>query len=537
MNSTGYGDQTERLIKVFIEMETMKPIKRRFQKKVPIILVVILVFQLISGCMEQKPPLTITGCILSEDGSHIPDVKVTYLQHETSTDAEGCFSLEVPPGTGSLSLNKEGFIPIQTVVTVSDSLDVGTIVLPKMYVDITVVEEVIDYEHGSAAGDVIHYYSTAGFDEQGTIKVEYATITEPMHITVLVTSTQSAFVIEHDGALGIMFDFSEKHKELYMGDIIFTTAFGGEWDVHLFSEQELVWNSEDDEEFRELFSEKMEEDSEAAEFIRKIENIVEDSVHPDVFRAPGFKVHTASGLSFGVEDRFYRTGWNFKETVHLSEEKEPVKYSVKFADFGHSPQQLEFVSTLVHALRWVINPPNRINLPPINWVRKELARALKELHELHQKYGKDIKKRLEDSKKDLEKQKKDSENRKKELEKQKEELKKHKENLEKSKKELEDLKKEHEKLKEELKYYGGEVKRIESEIEKLEKTIKELEDSIKNIDNETKKLDDETKKLDDETKKLGDDIKKLEDTIKMMEKRLKEIEESIKVLDRIISDC
>ena len=290
-------------------METMKPVKRRFQKKVPITLVVILVFQLISGCMEQKPPLTITGCILSEDGSHIPDVKVTYLQHETSTDAEGCFSLEVPPGTGSLSLNKEGFIPIQTVVTVSDSLDVGTIVLPKMYVDITVVEEVIDYEHGSAAGDVIHYYSTAGFDEQGTIKVEYATITEPMHITVLVTSTQSAFVIEHDGALGIMFDFSEKRKELYMGDIIFTAAFGGEWDVHLFSEQEPVWNSEDDEEFQELFSEKMEEDSEAAEFIRKIENIVEDSVHPDVFRAPGFKVHTASGLSFGVEDRFYRTGW------------------------------------------------------------------------------------------------------------------------------------------------------------------------------------------------------------------------------------
>ncbi|KYK34331.1 MAG: hypothetical protein AYK18_14235 [Theionarchaea archaeon DG-70] len=49
--------------------------------------------------MEQTPPLTVAGCILSEDGRAIPEVKVAYLQRETFTDDEGCFSLEdVPPG-------------------------------------------------------------------------------------------------------------------------------------------------------------------------------------------------------------------------------------------------------------------------------------------------------------------------------------------------------------------------------------------------------------------------------------------------------
>jgi len=54
--------------------------------------------------MEQTPPLTVAGCILSEDGRAIPEVKVAYLQRETFTDDEGCFPLEdVPPGPPSPS--------------------------------------------------------------------------------------------------------------------------------------------------------------------------------------------------------------------------------------------------------------------------------------------------------------------------------------------------------------------------------------------------------------------------------------------------
>lgn len=162
---------------------------KRFQKRVSIALAVILVFSSIPGCVEQTPPLTVTGCILSEDGGAIPEAKVAYLQYETFTDEEGCFSLEdVSPGTGDLSLSKEGCVTMTTIVTVTDSVDVGTVVLPEKYGDIAVVEGAAKYEPGVAAEDMIHYYSTMGFDELGTIKAEYAA--EPIYITVLKSSTR-----------------------------------------------------------------------------------------------------------------------------------------------------------------------------------------------------------------------------------------------------------------------------------------------------------------------------------------------------------
>lgn len=523
----------------------MKRVKRRFQKKVFITLFVILVIQSISGCMEQKPPLTIKGCIVSEDGSAIANVKVSYLQKETFTDEEGCFALEASPGTGNLSLSKDGFIEVRTYIDVSDSIDVGTMILLEKYGDITVIEEVTEYEPGSAAENVFSYYSTTGFDELGTIKAEYAAVTEPLYITVLVTSTQSAFVIESDGAVGIMFDFSEKRKELYMGDIVFTAAFGGEWYVQLFSEQELVWNSEDDEDFQELFSEKMEEASDAAEFIKRIESITEDSVHPDILlRArESSEAHIHRGvndlISSGIAGSLQYSVWDSEQKVHLLKRRTPAsEYTAKIFDVGHLPmQQPEFVTTVALALRGIINPPGGVGPPPIHWIIKELAKMLREIYKSHQARGNDLKKRLEDSKKDMENQKKDLENKKKNLEEQKEDLKKQRQDLEKNKKNLEDIKRDFEKLLEEFKYYGTEAKRIENEIKKLEETIEKLDEAIKKLDNEIENLDKEIKNFDKEIKDCDNTIKNLEDTIKKVEEELKKIEESIKTLEEIIIDC
>lgn len=229
-------------------VENTRVSTKKFQKKMRYALVITLLITTFSGCIEQspaspepEPPMTpgstVTGCVTADDGTSIPDVEVAFFSQKTLTDENGCFSFEgVSPGTGTLSVRKEGFAEVIVLVEARAdvSVDTGTIILPQASGDIVRVEELPreEYVPGPDADTLIHYYIDMGFDEEGSVRVEYAQGTTV--VTGLTTSTSSAFVFENNGAAGILFDFSEELKEIRVGDIVLVGSFGAEIEEYVF---------------------------------------------------------------------------------------------------------------------------------------------------------------------------------------------------------------------------------------------------------------------------------------------------------------
>ncbi len=235
----------------------------------------------LSECVTQAPPLKmagVTGYVIQEDGGGLPGVKVTNGVQETLSDEEGYFSLECLPGAHRMSLSKEGFATTNIAVTLEDTtINAGTIVLLESEY-ITSIEEVEGYV---SEEKFIAYYTGKGFKVLGTIRVEY-TEGMPLYVTTLITSTQSVFVLENEGATGVLFDFSTRTKEIYMGEFGLTAPFGGdEW--RGFAEG--LWSSQEiGKEIEDNFAELMKEEPELVELVEMIGTIEEDTVSPAVLQ-------------------------------------------------------------------------------------------------------------------------------------------------------------------------------------------------------------------------------------------------------------
>lgn len=508
--------------------------KGRFKKNLGTILVIMMVIQVFSGCLDQKPPSTVTGHVTAEDGSYIPDVKVTFLGKETFTDEEGYFSFDVPPGAGNLSLSKEGFVEIAIVVEVADeSIDTKTVVLPEEFGDIVRIGESTEEEYTPSpeAENLIQYYSGMGFDQIGTVRVEYTT--GIMNITTLITSTKSAFVIESEGAGSIMFDFTEKVKEIRVEEFVFTASFDalpGEYVVTL--QEEFEWGSAEDlEDFQRIFAEKNEEEpepSEASEFIKSLMEIDEDSVHPDllyIVHEPTEKIHTKNVfLAFGGAE---------KEVVLISPQQDVTSASQhdrkgltrNFEPLYLIQQHWGFINTVVHGLHGVMYPPPKWGI--VAWWQRQLKKfaALDKKRELVFE-----RRKLEAEKRKLEAEKDTAENDKMWSENYIEEIEEKKKELEELKKKLEEQKKELEEKEGKISGCNGYRLRLKEEIKWFEEQIGIIEEGIKDYEKYIKETEEEIKECEKK-------IKENEDKIKKIEKRLKEIEESIKPLDLIMEDC
>lgn len=537
-----YGNlcsQIETFIGEVHSRRCMKPSRKQW---VSIILMLILPF---SGCVTQPPSPTaaVKGRVAAEDGIGIPGVKVTHDYGEAFSDDEGYFSLECSPGVCSLSFSKEGHAKMTIVITVADTgTDTGVIVMLQSE-HVLHIEELTAYV---STENLIDSYIMKGFENLGTIRVEY---TEgALYITTLVTSTQSGFVLEHQEAAGVVFDFSAYTKEIHMGEIGLTAPFGtDEW--HAFIEES--WSSqEDEEEIQYNFAETLKEDPEIQAFVEMIAAIEEDSVRPDFlqkarlseaaqtdhgfFRIEGFG--TVQGL-FALPVNLLRWDSPYRKEAHGAEKKELEARNTSVIENGQlfEHENLEFVSTVVYGLRWVINPPKAVRPPQIDWVRKVLAMKIKVFLEILQESTENLKKEFENSKKEMEDSRKNLEDSGKALENSRKEVENSKKALEDSKKSLEDLKKKYEEMGSVRGSYGGDIyknkiKELEKEIQKLEKTIKELEDTIKDLDNGIKRNE-------KATEELNEKISKFEEDIKDIEQRLQEIKAWKKILDDIIKDC
>lgn len=177
----------------------------------------------------------------------------------TLTDEKGCFSFEnVDPGKNKLSVRKEGFSEVIVIVEAqkNGSVDMGTIMLPSKFEDITRIEELAEEEYvpGPDADNFIQYYTDMGFERTGAVRVEHTG--RKTTITALATSTSSAFVFENDGAAGILFDFSERLKEIRVGNMVLVGSFGAEIEEYilLFPQEEIT--SDEDEKSHKIFLEK-----------------------------------------------------------------------------------------------------------------------------------------------------------------------------------------------------------------------------------------------------------------------------------------
>jgi hypothetical protein len=459
--------------------------RRKFQKKLSIAVIIVMIIQFFSGCMEQTPATAhITGCVTAEDGSCIPGVKVTFLLKETFTDAKGSFSLEVSPGTGKLSLSKEGCLEVAIVVkaVAKESIDTEPIVLPKKSGVIIKIEELTEEEYvpGPDADNFIQYYTDMGFDEIGAVQMECTAGT--MNVFSLVTSTESAFVLEGSGTAGIVFDFSEEVKEIHTGDMVLSTAFDSdEWHTDIPSLHDVEWGSEEDEKtFQKIFAEKMKEKSEVLEFI-KIVMEIKDLAHHNLFCKVrrSYDAHTILSISLSVREHGFVP---LQQKVLQGSEKREYGVEISLLD-GFNLDAI------------------------INGFWDAMIEAMKEM------------------KKDLEEEEKNFEDLKKEFE---DEIKKIKDgikNLEDEIKKIEDLKKELEDEKEEL----------EDKKKKAECTEEgKIEEDIKKIEEKIKKIEEEIKEAEDLVLAAEEGIKIGEESITEIEKRLKEIEQSKMFLDNLI---
>jgi len=260
----------------------------------------------------------ILGRVITEEATGIAGVNVTVLAQEVSalTDEDGYFSLNgVSSGLARVSLSKEGFV--QAVIFAEaepgESVTVGEIVLASSFGEVATVEELTqdEYQPTQEAADVLQTYLDLGFEPVGTLRITLAT--GEMHITALTKGlTQSAFVLDSNGAAGILLDFTDRTKELIFADssLVFRGPFGEEMlplSKGSFREEMLPvytsandtqWGSETDkEEFQQLFLEKEKTKIAASDYKKKVEDISADLATPS-------KIKEHHGVSNTVE-----TGW------------------------------------------------------------------------------------------------------------------------------------------------------------------------------------------------------------------------------------
>lgn len=282
----------------------------------------------------------ILGRVITEEATGIAGVNVTVLAQEVSavTDEDGYFSLKgVSSGLARVSLSKEGFV--QAVIFAEaepgESVTVGEIVLPSSFGEVITVEELTqdEYQPTQQAADVLQTYLDLGFEPVGTLRVTLAT--GEMHITALTKGvTQSAFVLDSNGASGILLDFTDRTKELIFADsnLVFKGPFGeetlplskgsfGEETLPVFSSaNDTQWGSETDrEEFQQLFLEKEKTKDAASDYKKKVEDISEDLATPSKIKEPhGVSNTVKTGLKETIG-----TSLDLKKTA--DESKEAVK--------------------------------------------------------------------------------------------------------------------------------------------------------------------------------------------------------------------
>lgn len=449
-------------------------------------------------------------------------MKVTNGVQETLSDEEGYFSLECPPGAHRLSLSKEGFATTTIAVTLEDTtVNTGTIVLLQSEYIVT-IEEVEGYV---SQEKYIAYYTGKGFKELGTIRVEY-TEGMPLYVTTLITSTQSVFVLEDEGATGVLFDFSTRTKEIYMGEFVLTAPFGGdEW--RGFAEG--LWSSQEiGKEIEDKFAELLKEEPELVEFVEMIGTIEEDTVSPAVLQnAYESSGEAPPGESFLTVKSSVVHRSAFLTSLGLDAHRYTAREStnsvtVKTAQTAQTllQEDLAFISTIIYGLRGVITWPKGINFAIALPTRKRVARAYKKALE-------EVQGPLEDGKKNWENLKKKLEDSKKALEDSKKNLEDSKKGLEDSKKKLEDIKREYENRRGEgcrdQKLYEKEIKDLEKEIKELEDAIKKCEDSIKEVEKGIEGAKKSIESCEEEIRKRAD--------------LLEQIEAWKGIMDIIIKDC
>jgi hypothetical protein len=256
-------------------------------------------------------PTEILGRVITEEATGIAGVNVTVLAQgiSTTSDEDGYFSLTgVSSGPARVSLSKGGFV--QAVIFAEaepeESVAVGEIVLPSSFGEVITVGELTqdEYQPTEQAAGVLQTYLDLGFETVGTLRVTLAT--GEMHITALTKGvTQSAFVLDSNGASGILLDFTDRTEELIFADstLVFKGPFGEEMlplsrasfreeTLPVFtSANDTQWGSETDkEEFQELFLEKEKTKDTASDYKKKVKDISADLATPS-------KIKEAHGVS------------------------------------------------------------------------------------------------------------------------------------------------------------------------------------------------------------------------------------------------
>jgi hypothetical protein len=282
----------------------------------------------------------ILGRVITEESTGIAGVNVTVLAQEVSavTDEDGYFSLKgVSSGLARVSLSKGGFV--QAVIFAEaepgESVTVGEIVLPSSFGEVITVEELAqdEYQPTQQASDVLQTYLDLGFEPVGTLRVTLAA--GEMHITALTKGvTQSAFVLDSNGASGILLDFTDRTEELIFADSNrgFKGPFGEETlplSKGSFREEMLPvfssandtqWGSETDkEEFQELFLEKEKTKDAASDYKKKVKDISEDLATPSKIK----EHHGVSNTVVTGLKEIIGTSLDLKKTADQS--KEAVK--------------------------------------------------------------------------------------------------------------------------------------------------------------------------------------------------------------------
>jgi hypothetical protein len=284
-------------------------------------------------------PTEILGRVITEEATGIAGVNVTVIAQEVSsvTDEDGYFSLQgVSGGLARVSLSKGGFVQaiIFAEAEAGESVTVGEIVLPSSFGEVITVEELAqdEYQPTEQAAGVLQTYLDLGFESIGTLRVALAT--GEMHITALTKGvTQSAFVLDSNGASGILLDFTDRTKELIFAEsnLVFKGPFGQEMlplSKGSFREETLPvfasandtqWGSETDkEEFQELFLEKEKTKDAASDYKKKVEDISEDLATPSKIKEPhGVSNTVKTGLkeTIGISLDLKKTSDESKEAV------------------------------------------------------------------------------------------------------------------------------------------------------------------------------------------------------------------------------
>jgi hypothetical protein len=282
-------------------------------------------------------PTEILGRVITGEATGIAGVNVTVLAQEISavTDEAGYFSLTgVSSGLARVSLSKGGFVRavIFAEAEQGESVTVGEIVLPSSFGEVITVEELTqdEYQPTQEAADVLQNYLDLGFELAGILRVTLAT--GEMHVTALTKGvTQSAFVLDSNGASGILLDFTDRTKELIFADskLVLKGPFGEEMLPLLkgsFHEEMLPvfssanatqWGSEiDKEEFEKLFLEKEKTKNAASDYKKKVKDISEDLATPSKIKeSHGISNTVVTGLEEAIE-----TSLDLKKTAEQLEE-------------------------------------------------------------------------------------------------------------------------------------------------------------------------------------------------------------------------